>query len=340
MIGWFRRLRRAGHLAAVLLPSVLLSGCGIVEACGNKCPPGKVHNSLDCGCMDEIKDGSQPSQPTQSIGQYYITRRYYCADVETGADRGDCNVTTRANSCQDAQRAQDESQSSVGDTCRLCAGILDTSRRWTGRVEAIQDGPCRGWTENELNYSPVPRDFATSFLHIMRAVAKAPEDNSIASCQVECLAGSPYCLRVAISDKDDKGLANLKDLIAKRPTQLVASDLLRMFRMQDDPCNRSDTTLVDGNILNRGPSTCALTTQVPNSDATLTMPEVLRGHIEFGSEGAISALFSDPKTRAKLHFSNPLLDADWGGDVVAVFAQGNGVNFSVGTNSCIRASLK
>jgi hypothetical protein len=80
-------------------------------------------------------------------GQYYVIFRYQCVDTSSGNDRGSCDISTASNnSCQEATQAQQSQLSNAGgDPCRVCANIVDDSRRWNGNApEHIQGGPCQG----------------------------------------------------------------------------------------------------------------------------------------------------------------------------------------------------
>jgi hypothetical protein len=78
--------------------------------------------------------------------QYYIIGRYYCVNVnDPNRDEGDCNITTNGNSCPAAMAAQRSAAAQAGDPCRQCAGVIDNSKRWTGRVDYNQGGPCQGF---------------------------------------------------------------------------------------------------------------------------------------------------------------------------------------------------
>lgn len=81
-----------------------------------------------------------------SAQQFYIIGRYYCVEAtDASRDRGDCNITTRGNSCPEAMTGQRSVIAQVGDPCRQCANVTDLSRRWTGRVDYNQAGPCQGF---------------------------------------------------------------------------------------------------------------------------------------------------------------------------------------------------
>jgi hypothetical protein len=85
-------------------------------------------------------------QMKASAQQFYIIGRYYCVNVNDATrDEGDCNITTRGNSCPEAMSAQRSAAAQAGDPCRQCAGVTDNSKRWTGRVDYNQGGPCQGF---------------------------------------------------------------------------------------------------------------------------------------------------------------------------------------------------
>jgi hypothetical protein len=83
----------------------------------------------------------------QAVAQdYYIIGRYYCVNVnDAKRDEGDCNITTRADSCAKAMAAQRSQVAQVGDPCRQCGNVTDNSKRWSQRVDYIQGGPCQGF---------------------------------------------------------------------------------------------------------------------------------------------------------------------------------------------------
>jgi hypothetical protein len=174
---------------------------------------------------------------------------------------------------------------------------------------------------------------------MMREVAVAPSDNSISTCEQECASGGAFCLRLKIHSPEQAGLLRLRQALMGHPNSLKASDMLAMFNMASDPCNRSDTTFENGNVANQGEtSSCELQTQLPDSTLSIKIPELLQGRWETNGPD-LRAIFDNAQTRAHLEFSNQLLNSDWGGDINGVFSNGNNIGFSVGAKSCIRADL-
>jgi hypothetical protein len=140
-------------LSIALLAPLLLSGCGILGvACNNQCPPGWVHGSVDCGCMQVAKNPghSGPGSPQP----YYVTRRYNCKDVSNGSDRGSCDTTINAASCQEALNGISQ-KFAQGDPCKFCTNVIDNTREWNGTYTDIQGGPCQEASLHE----PITRRF-------------------------------------------------------------------------------------------------------------------------------------------------------------------------------------
>jgi hypothetical protein len=340
-------ITQCGTKILVVALCLLVSSCGIANLCHNTCDPGWVHGSADCGCMQVSKTSATQGTPQPALN-YYVTRRFFCTDGSL------CDSTVNAESCN---AALDQINSQRGDHCRSCSGIIDNSRS-ESRWEDIQLGPCNGvWKDNRQhqasnhswtdklksimpNYSPLPRLFVANVSHLMRVAAQLPKDNTIATCREECSTGSPYCLRFKLQTRDQAGLNQLRERLGSSTSVIKSSDMLTMFSIDRDPCNRGDTVAADGYIANLGEDgACELTTQLPITDVTIQLPELLRGTFASNSAG-IQVVFNDRRTRAQLHFSDPGLDADWGGHIVAVLGAQEYVNFSVGSESCIRADLK
>ena len=92
-----------------------------------------------------IVGATQDHGATPMANEYYVTGRYFCVDNSDGSDRGSCDRTTYANSCQEALRTQQEGVNNA-DPCKYCTqGVTDNTKHWTKRVEWIHLGPCRGF---------------------------------------------------------------------------------------------------------------------------------------------------------------------------------------------------
>jgi hypothetical protein len=334
-----------------------LSGCGILGLCGNSCDPGWCHASFDCGCAQctPMKAGtSAPGNP------YYVTRRYSCRDRSNPSINPECDITdSSTNSCEDALRASQ----THGDPCpSLCnSGVYDADRYSDGS-SYIQGGPCQGYASNTptlihhaqlqtgwsldghgnrqyLNYTPIPTTRYGELLASIAANEEPPKDNSFATCQSLCASPSRFCLRLAVGSAAKEGLRRLQRSAAGNPSVIKAADLQTMFGVTDDPCNRGDTTIERANLLNSGNSMCNLRTQIPGSEVTIQIPEILRGDW-ISNSVLVQLIFDDQRTRPRLSFSNDMLEHAWGGEVVIVASEGNYLYFSVGRTKCIRANLQ
>jgi hypothetical protein len=335
-----------------------LWGCGILGLCGNSCEPGSCHTSLDCGCSscDSMKAG-----PARPVGNpYYVIRRYSCRDRSNPTINPECDVTDSSPiSCDAALQAS----RSHPDPCpSLCnSGVYDTDRYSDGSTY-IQGGPCQGYARastllrhaefrsrpendgsakgsgtSELNYTPIPEAFYRDRYEIIEAAAAPATDNSLASCEQRCASGD-RCLRLTIGGAARDGLRRLQRLAATNPSAIRSADLQAMFGVAQDPCNRGDTTIESGSLINIG-EMCNVGTQIPNSDLTIHMPEIVRGTWTWNSLVARVA-FDDGRTRPRLSFSNDFLERAWGGDMVGVASKGDYVYFSVGATKCIRINLQ
>ena len=86
------------------------------------------------------------NNPTPMANEYYVTGRYYCLDNDDNSDRGTCDLTTHANSCQAALDAHRAKVDAARDICRKCTdGVTDNTKHYSGRMEWIHLGPCRGF---------------------------------------------------------------------------------------------------------------------------------------------------------------------------------------------------
>jgi hypothetical protein len=317
---------RHQHLIA-LFAAPLLSNCGGGWTCTENC-------------------GGQNSN------SYYVTGRYYCSD------RSECDKTVWANSCRTALNELNRDVNSR-DVCVYCnPNILDHTRSWTGRSERIDGGPCANFSLNgkaelqlsqglnelgsrNFQYSRIPFGLAATLSHVMRVASTPPANNDPDTCKQVCDARSPYCLRVSIGSSEQEGLRRLQQALLANPSSIKKADIMAMFGQGSDECERDDVSLAGGLVTNssKNPGFCNLTTELPNSSLAIQLPQTMHGEYR-RSRSRVVAVFTDPATRARLFLSDQQLNSDWGGDIVAAYSEGDYVGFSVGTNSCLRASLR
>jgi hypothetical protein len=102
---------------------------------------GSHESGGECGRYKWSVNCQGAAAPSASPPQnsYYVTGRYYCVD-SSGRDAGDCNKTTNGPNC--SQACSNAKASVGGDPCRQCTNVIDNSKRWNGRVDWIQGGPC------------------------------------------------------------------------------------------------------------------------------------------------------------------------------------------------------
>ena len=88
----------------------------------------------------------QVTQPSYMANEYYVTGRYNCLDNSDNSDRGSCDLTTYASSCQAALEAHNAEVRNRGDICRRCTlDVTDNTKHYSGKMEWIHLGPCRGF---------------------------------------------------------------------------------------------------------------------------------------------------------------------------------------------------
>jgi hypothetical protein len=322
------------RLFVVVAGSALLSGCGIIGLCGNDCGPGWVHGSFDCGCMQV----GPPPGPQTPPPPYSITRRFSCSD------NSECDHTVRAYSCT---QVLETLNSENYDHCQHCDDrVADYTIHETGQpkdlggscVALMDDGKIHAANAHEQNYNPIPQSFVPNLPRMTLAALTPPTENSIATCRLECdRPGAPHCLPLDILATEGSGLSRLQQTVKANPPLIAHSDMLAMFGLTSDDCGRSDTILAHGIVTNVGTNgSCSMTVHTALTDVTLQLPELLRGKITANAT-EIEAVFEDHQTRANLDFSDPNFKQYYKGDVVALFSKDNYVNFSVGTNRCVRA---
>jgi hypothetical protein len=343
-------LRRLVGFASSFLP-FLLSGCGIVNLCNNHCDSPLVHDSF-CHCVDWTKVNNPGTLPPTAgcVCQYSsgVVGAWFPYQPVVYPTTNQ-NLTIFASGCSDLAVCEAVGVGEGADQYTYLTGRITIKPTSWLRSDNIWNG-ASVWTlfgrlvQNhatlEDNYTPTrlhPDAFLKSML---RAVENVDFANTIEGCRAACSAASPYCINVKLNDSQTTSLKGFYGLLSGRPSTISSTALLSLFDLNSDPCNRADTSISNGQIVNKGDA-CRLTASAPGLavSASLEIPAVLSGKLNF-SEHFISTEFPDPETRGRLTFSDSDLEADWGGEVKGAYIDDNGAGFSVGDKSCVRVPLQ
>ncbi|MGR9238977.1 hypothetical protein ACU8OH_09220 [Rhizobium leguminosarum] len=169
---------------------------------------------------------------------------------------------------------------------------------------------------------------------------------SAVDCPNLCSNGSADCLIVKseISNADAKaGLNWLHQIFARPADQTIkSSDLLVQFKMTDDPCHRSDTSVTAaGSITNTGEE-CKVGGDMALSGGTLSahilVPKELS--LSYSSVGGLVVVDTHAETNVNTDkspialFSDPSFQEDWGGVVKKVWFDKD--QSILETRACIR----
>lgn len=144
-----------------------------------------------------------------------------------------------------------------------------------------------------------------------------PPDSGELVCRQECDEQSPFCLALASDStfrvEHFEAAANLL-----RPPQarVPMVDMLRIFDIPADPCNRTDTVIADGVLTNVGEE-CTLSADLEvdrSISASVQIPEVLRGSVT-GADDTRMVVFPETTEAPFLFLTDVRLQDDWGGSI-------------------------
>lgn len=168
--------------------------------------------------------------------------------------------------------------------------------------------------------------FASEALRLKLFLANVNRDEAAQaafSCPKECspddnVNGLCHVFSQGLSNEID-GMEQLTAaLLQPGPATIAKTDLMGWFQQQADPCDRSDTTLSEAGLTNTGRA-YRLRSEVTGPLAmslSVTFPDLLSaGLTRDGDSGTLQ--FTNAATRPSVTLSDPLLDADFGGDVLA-----------------------
>lgn len=159
------------------------------------------------------------------------------------------------------------------------------------------------------------------------------------SCLQECAPTnqSPFCLVIRKSDAANFShqLDQLSSIFRSSEGAIPKEKIMKIFEIEDDPCNRTATSVSDGAVVNSGDA-CNFKIAfkigpVSQRLFTISLPEELRGSIAPFSD--ISVKFEMKENAAILKIDD-LLNNDFGGYIQSISKQNN--DFLIGTeNGCI-----
>jgi len=342
---------------SLLLVALVLSACDNPPTCRSKCPNPAETRDFFCGCFDAKKRDEE--QVKQSNNQRPTPAYSQCVCQYSGgvvgawfnyrpSIFGSTNVVTVSSStCTDLTVCElfktgdgREFNTVLTGKMRIAPDSweeregISGNKAWRviGRFQGAAQGP-----SNELSSGP---RFALRLNHVRRLIAPAAFTNDVNGCTQACATGSPYCLNHTLTGTESVGLTQLYAKLLTKPNRINAGDIQKMFAVQSDDCERSDTN-VGSHISNTG-AACTLVGQISSLkiDASIQIPTSLYGKYSLSQDGLASLAFEDEERRPKLSFSDRFVQADWGGDVNHVFGTANYIGFSVGRESCLRFALK
>jgi hypothetical protein len=144
----------------------------------------------------------------------------------------------------------------------------------------------------------------------------------------------------ASTPPDRSKIIGLRDrILAMRPnSRLPTEDLLRIFGLNSDPCSRSSTSVdASGHVQNDG-QICAYPILLQRTDtnpvAALHIGRNVNGESIAGA-GGVSVMFNRPMALPTLLFSQSALQGDYGGKVLEMSADQDGVYMNTSAGMCV-----
>ncbi len=343
----------------VLSSLPLLAGCGLLGLCTNECDPGWIHAGVDCGCAEQVK--AKKEEAGDSDGDKAIYSSCTCAysDGRYGAwfnsrpnGYGSTSVLVNAGACEYLPVCQ-----YFGDGYHIIKGTFRLTNIQWGQNTNLLNGStvyyAFGDPEKAASlkggYTPIPAALGLRALHYAKMLSAITPTATDASCEAQCAIGSPNCLRLGPVQDYAPSLRQLYERLKERPATLPQSDLMAMFNVAEDPCNRGATTIAGAELTNRGDE-CNLKASLPRvADVFINIPELLTAIVS--GSGPMLKVDFPAGARASLHFYAPKgssakkiadtkdLDNDWGGAITSISSDGKYGVFSI-NKSCVRTQLQ
>lgn len=341
----------------LLLVALVLSACDNPPTCRSKCPNPAETRDFFCGCFDAKKRDEE--QVKQSNNQKPAPVYSQCVCQYSGGVVGAWfnyrpsvfgstdALTVSSSTCADLTfcelfRTSDgrEFNTVLTGKMRIAPDSWGETTNISGNKVWRVIGKFQGAAQSPSKEPLSGPRFALHLNQLRRMIIPAGFTNDVSGCTQACATGSPYCLNHTLTGIESAGLKQLYSKLLTKPNRIEAKDIQKMFAVQSDECERSDTNL-GSHISNTG-AACTLVGQIASLkiDASIQIPTSLYGRYSFSQDGLASLAFDDEERRPRLSFSDKFVQADWGGDVNHVFGTANYIGFSVGRESCLMLALK
>ena len=167
----------------------------------------------------------------------------------------------------------------------------------------------------------------------------------IISCEALCdpKSPTPFCTSLILGGTPKTAFSQLFQMahdegVATYPQSL----LLSIFDVANDPCERSETTIINGKLRNTGGG-CLVTTSstigAKTFSASLDFPTTLSGDIAGGPDTE-TVDFPNGDTALTLSFSDPSFDASFGGKLRRFTARKDRILWQTDKQKCIAIGLQ
>lgn len=352
-------IRKGTNFFLLLVLGIFLaSGCahGPLRTCSSPCPNPDEERDMFCGCYKPEKDNKrgnrrsllaiiESSQPSDRLNcclgspeGFYIrnlTRSTVTASVSTKATDLDGKLETSTFSKKYTLSPHER-------TFITCA-----------RKSKINSDFCR------IKYSPTIKnsykhtnnDYSLFNSHIKQVfLSLAGGKNAYAvsrfNCKKECIEkpNSPVCEKSNFNNKNQNlhsKISELQKSIGNSPkNEIDKNEIMRLFEVDSDPCDRGNTEITTTNIKNEG-SECsfdiAFNTGMKNKTrVAFKMPSVISGELKRLDSGLVNEIeFPEEATTPSLEFEDIGLHKEWGGLINRIFTHEDSIVISTETG-CIK----
>ena len=131
-------------------------------------------------------------------------------------------------------------------------------------------------------------------------------DNAALSCISECDENSGLCAYINFDDYDDKrntgkGLRQVYKMIESGQSEIAKKELMSLFSVENDYCNRGDTFISKNGLINEG-GACALAileTQNENDNVKINFGKKIQGKL-LRESSSFKLVFYEPENTLEL----------------------------------------